>query len=186
VLSPLYFSVSGETWLRPVTLQQLLAVMAQYYPTLDFQLVAGNTTIGVTKYYNGSVPYNAPDRSSTYIDVSCIPEMIYSSYDATSETLSVGASVSISALIELLNANSGLVSSSDIYGNIFATTAKHLTRVANTQVRNAGTWAGNLMLFLKYRRSCVRECGLPICNYAQKWYDSAVFVSKNYLWRRRS
>ena len=154
VLSPLYFKGSGKTWIRPVTLQQLLVVWKEYYlhvSSLKVQLIAGNTAIGVTKYYNGTAPYNSPDSGDTFVDISRIPEMQYTAYDNISKTISVGGAVTISSLIELLNTNAGLASPSDIYGNIFATTAKHLARVANTQVRNAGTWAGNLMIFLKYR-----------------------------------
>lgn len=83
--------------------------------------------------------------------MSNIPEMVSSMYDAKADILTVGGAVSISTFIELLNKYSGLTDATDIFGNTFATTAKHFLRVANTQVRNAASWAGNLMLFSRYR-----------------------------------
>ena len=35
--------------------------------------------------------------------------------------------------------------------SVFSVTANHLTQIANTQVRNAGSWAGNLMIFLRHQ-----------------------------------
>ena len=57
----------------------------------------------------------------------------------TSSSLTVGAAVSISNLIFLLESNASLSPS-------FTVLAEHLSIVANVAVRNAGSWAGNLML----------------------------------------
>ena len=53
--------------------------------------MGGNTSIGVTKYYNGTAPYNSPDVADLYLDISKVPEFNSYSYDVATETLSVGA-----------------------------------------------------------------------------------------------
>lgn len=167
----LFFNpVSGQRWIRPVSLPQLCAVLRDVAPTpvqaQYVQLVGGNTSIGVTKYLNGSGPYNTADKYSTFIDVNQVQEMVAQSFDAASKQLTVGAATSISTLIALLNqyapavpatvAAAELKASESATGHAvnhhstFSVTANHLSKIANTQVRNAGSWAGNLMVFLKY------------------------------------
>ena len=51
----------------------------------------------------------------------------------------MGAAVSLSNLIGLLQANKDKSSS-------FEHLANHLSKIANVPVRNVGTWPGNLML----------------------------------------
>lgn len=174
---PLYFNnpVTNQTWIRPVSLNQLCAVLRHVAPTLEdakkVQLVGGNTSIGVSKYLNGSGPYFAADVYSTFIDVNSISVMTAKSYDSINCELSIGACVPISSVISLLeqysipldvqlgNTLSKVLSpqsSESATGNIvnhhsvFSVTANHLSKIANTQVRNAGSWAGNLMLYLRY------------------------------------
>ena len=179
----LFFNpVTGQRWIRPVTLPQLCAVLRDVAPTPAqaqyVQLVGGNTSIGVTKYLNGSGPYNTADKYSTYIDVNQVQEMVAQAYDPSTTELTVGAATSISTLIALLNKHAAPLPVAECQGNsstalttavdpnlrasesatghvvnhhsTFSVTANHLAKIANTQVRNAGSWAGNLMVFLKY------------------------------------
>jgi xanthine dehydrogenase/oxidase len=54
-------------------------------------------------------------------------------------SLRVGAVVSLSALIGLLQENQSKSTSFELLAN-------HLSKIANVPVRNIGSWAGNLML----------------------------------------
>jgi xanthine dehydrogenase/oxidase len=152
---PLCFtSPDGLTkWYRPIGLDQMCSVL-QAYHDCAVQLVGGNTSIGVSKYLNNTTPYNTADAYSVFVDVNSIPEMVSTSFDSNSCTLTVGAAVTINALISKLNEfGSKKLGSDNVVINhrsIFDVTANHLTKIANTQVRNAASWAGNLMLFKKY------------------------------------
>lgn len=158
----LFFNpVSGQRWIRPVSLPQLCAVLRDVAPTPTqaqyVQLVGGNTSIGVTKYLNGSGPYNTADKYSTFIDVNQVQEMVVQSFDPASKQLTVGAATSISTLIALLNqyapalptgggagvggsGSDALMASESATGHAvnhhsaFSVTANHLSKIANTQV----------------------------------------------------
>lgn len=152
---PLFFcSADGQRkWFRPIGLDQLCAVLLEHQDCA-VQLVGGNTSIGVSKYLNNTAPYNTADVYSVFIDVNSVPEMVACSFDGVSSTLTVGAAVTINSLISKLNEfgpqkldnETGLIN----HRSIFDVTANHLAKIANTQVRNAASWAGNLMLFKKY------------------------------------
>ena len=55
----------------------------QSRPT-DIQLVVGNTSTGVSKYYNCSAPYYRPDLYHVYIDVAYVPELNATAFDTAS------------------------------------------------------------------------------------------------------
>ena len=92
-----------------------------------YQLVFGNTSTGIFK--------NNP--ATLFLDVSQVAEL--QGVTVGSSSITVGAAVSISNLINVLTANAGMSAS-------FTVLAEHLSIVANVAVRNAGCWAGNLML----------------------------------------
>lgn len=92
-----------------------------------YKLVFGNTSVGIFK--------NNP--ATLFIDVSNVVEL--QAVQVTSSSVTVGAAVSIANLIGLLESNSGLSAS-------FGVLVEHLSIVANVAVRNAASWAGNLML----------------------------------------
>jgi xanthine dehydrogenase/oxidase len=176
-----YNPISNKRWIRPVGLDQLCAVLTEYSNSiLRVQLVGGNTSIGITKYLNDSAPYNTADSVDVYVDINEVPIMTIQQYDETSGTLTVGSAVSINTLLSLLqkfapstdhsnNPPTGCFNSEINHHSIFSVTAHHLSRIANTQVilvdfiffyhqlrfflqvRNAGSWAGNLMIFLQYK-----------------------------------
>ncbi len=87
----------------------------------------GNTSIGIFKN----------DPSTLFVDMSNVAEL--QGAQMTSSSLTVGAAVSIASLIAVLQANAAQSPS-------FTVLADHLSIVANVAVRNAGCWAGNLML----------------------------------------
>jgi xanthine dehydrogenase/oxidase len=89
--------------------------------------VFGNTSIGIFK----------DDPSNVFLDMSNIPELQTVSTSASSIT--IGSAISITNLISILESNASMSAS-------YTVLADHLSIVANTSVRNAGCWAGNLML----------------------------------------
>lgn len=155
----LFFNpVSGQRWIRPVNLSQLCAVLRDVAPTPTqaqyVQLVGGNTSIGVTKYLNGTAPYNTADKYSTYIDVNQVQEMVIQDYSASTGELTVGAATTIATLIAVLEKYAPAVApgamgahSADTvqagesatghvinHHSAFSVTANHLHKIANTQV----------------------------------------------------
>ena len=117
---------SGDyVWTRPLDLAEVFEVIATY-PGQQYQLVFGNTSTGIFA-----------NTATVFIDVSNVVEL--QGYSTTSSSLTVGAATSISSLLNLLEANSSM-------STTFPVLAEHLAIVANTAVRNAGSWAGNLML----------------------------------------
>eukprot|EP00656_Telonema_subtile_P010268 TRINITY_DN14927_c0_g3_i1.p1 TRINITY_DN14927_c0_g3~~TRINITY_DN14927_c0_g3_i1.p1 ORF type:complete len:1155 (+),score=362.40 TRINITY_DN14927_c0_g3_i1:181-3645(+) len=80
----------------------------------------------------------APDlESSTFIDISAIPELAQLSLD--DHTLRVGAATSIADLSSLLAQHSSKSQS-------FEALHQHMNKIASFNVRNAGSWAGNLVM----------------------------------------
>jgi len=171
---PLYFHdpINTYQWFRPINLEQLCSVLNHVASTPDdasrVQLVGGNTSIGVSKYLNTSGPYFSADKYSIFIDINCISIMTAINYDSTKKELTIGAVTSIHSVIKVLEQYSPSLQSLTTHENnnlqisesatgkfvnhhsVFSVTANHLSKIANTQVRNAGSWAGNLMLFLRY------------------------------------
>ena len=76
---------------------------------------------------------------NSYVSLLGVPEL--STVAKSASSLTLGAAVTLSRLIEELQQ---LASSTGF--RHFSDMAKHLLLVANTPVRNAGSWAGNLML----------------------------------------
>jgi hypothetical protein len=83
-------------------------------------------------------------------------------YDTSSSTLIVGSAIPLTELISFLRENANTSGeaidpnvSQDIvpvnHHSVFSVTAHHLSLVANTQVRNVASWAGNLGVFLLHQ-----------------------------------
>jgi xanthine dehydrogenase/oxidase len=123
------------TWFRPGSLSQLLTMLQQQAKQgRTVQLVCGNTSIGVSKYYNNSGPYNRPDEFDCMIDITAVPELSAHSVTAASTELgagglTAGGAVTLSTLVGLLQKNSSQSAS-------YAPLASHLLKVATRQVRN--------------------------------------------------
>jgi xanthine dehydrogenase/oxidase len=165
---PLHFTGPNTHWYRPVDLSQLSAILREYYrnPRYEIQLVGGNTSIGVTKYFNHTAPYNSSDRYNVFIDINSIPELSFQTYDSLKRTLCVGATTTLTELIDLLkihsNGNLGADMKDDGVVNhqsIFSVTANHLRKIANTQVNRAPS---SPPLILRYCRSVMPELGQEI------------------------
>lgn len=163
VAEPLLFTnpATGTKFYRPVTFDQLCSVLREYRDrnaTDQIQLVGGNTSIGVTKYLNGTGPYYLPNVYPVMIDTNSISELHEKSYTPSTREIVLGAALSVTEMIAALNTYalpadpaSSTINTDVNHNSVFAVTANHFGRVANTQVRNFASWAGNVMMFLQYR-----------------------------------
>lgn len=130
---PLHFGPTpdGVEWFRPTSLAAV-ASLKREYEGKSVRVVAGNTGHGVTKYYR-----NEPSDPAVYIDVSAVQDVHTLTH--TAEGLSVGAALTLADIVRAIRGTSSCPKS-------WQAVADHIGHVANSQVRNAGSWAGNLML----------------------------------------
>eukprot|EP00854_Cymbomonas_tetramitiformis_P009571 gene9571-11337_t len=160
-LAPLHFvdPVNGSEWYRPVTLAQLWDVRAICAAgSKAVSLVCANTSMGVTKYFTAgevgehgiegvaseasccSARRDSDDNApKVTIDIKDIAELQGAVVD--DDRIVVGAALPIAGLIGVLEKVSGAA---------FPSLVRHLKRVASVQIRNVGSWAGNLMIAKKY------------------------------------
>ena len=130
---------SGAQWLRPASLEEALQLRGAHSGS---RLVGGNTGIGVEKYYNKRLAF---DSAATYIDISRLPEL--NSVQPSASGLTFGSAVPINEMVESLQkAHAASPTTTATFGEV----ARHALEIANNQVRNVGTWAGNLMIACKH------------------------------------
>ncbi|CAL4068443.1 unnamed protein product, partial [Meganyctiphanes norvegica] len=133
-------TASGVRWMRPTTLQELSRIIYELKLSSDFRIIAGNTGQGVYKP-------NGP--SSNYIDISMVNEL--AEMPTVIDNESVGDSIKLGAMITLGTCIKIFEKVSTMPGfSHLDLLAEHWRKVANTSVRNLGTWAGNLMLKHKH------------------------------------
>jgi xanthine dehydrogenase iron-sulfur cluster and FAD-binding subunit A len=160
-------------WFSPSSLDGVMQLLQKYSlsPTsATVRLVAGNTAQGVEKYYNGAhygenTPWQEQQREGApqrvYIYVGQLPELlgitVQDSTPRTGEAATSTASLSSEAsggsvtfgaavtLSEVRSTLSGLLEAHPQYTNL-RPLVHHLGLVAHTQVRDVGSWAGNVML----------------------------------------
>lgn len=134
---PLYFEGRGYRWFRPLTLSQVQSLKEHYDDGKgNFKLVVGNTSIGIYKI-NVSNPH-------VLVDVSAIPEMLGFREDENKEGFQVGAANTLQELIEYLDKTIERLAPAKTRGLVAM--RRHLLDVANLQVRNVGSLAGNIMM----------------------------------------
>nr|BAS67018.1 aldehyde oxidase [Penaeus japonicus]BBC28100.1 aldehyde oxidase [Penaeus japonicus] len=126
----LHFHFDNTHWFRPVSLNGLYSILNGLGRTDKVRIVVGNTEAGVFK---NDGPYTA------YISTSGIREL-YST--RVGSPLEMGANVSLNRAIEIFE---HMAASDQSYHHL-QSLADHWKVVANVAVRNAGSWAGNLML----------------------------------------
>jgi abscisic-aldehyde oxidase len=100
-------------------------------------VVLGNTSTGVYK------DHNLYDK---YIDIGGIPEL--SSIVRKGEGIEIGAAITISRSIEILEKESKLISPNGSV--VFRKLAEHMSKVASPFVRNTASLGGNIILAQKY------------------------------------
>jgi xanthine dehydrogenase/oxidase len=118
---------TGTLWFRPKTIADVFTIFSDYSGK-KVKLIVGDTGRGIFKY-------------EAYPDVIVDLKSVSSLWEQKvgDSSVLVGACVTLAQLIEFLQTNSDKSSS-------FKQLSDHLLRIANVPVRNAGSWAGNLML----------------------------------------
>ncbi|CAG8771433.1 14429_t:CDS:10, partial [Gigaspora margarita] len=128
---PLHFHSSKIKWFRPVNLDQLLSLKAEYP---NATLVSGNTRIGIaTKFEN--IKYDVQ------IYVGDIPEL--KSWEFKEDGLSLGANMTISQVQDVLKEACNHYKPHQI--QIFEALSEILKRFSSNQIRNTSTLAGNII-----------------------------------------
>ena len=140
---------------RPATLSALHALL-RMHP--EAQLVCGNTGMGVSKYYTADGPTGVgglpAQRDATLVDYSAVPELGSVAVDRSSGALIVGAAVSLQTLQAALLTQAAAVAADGAMPDgtggaplpTAAALARQIGRIATTQVRAVGSWAGNLAI----------------------------------------
>eukprot|EP01116_Phalansterium_solitarium_P016706 TRINITY_DN393_c0_g2_i1.p1 TRINITY_DN393_c0_g2~~TRINITY_DN393_c0_g2_i1.p1 ORF type:complete len:1372 (-),score=562.47 TRINITY_DN393_c0_g2_i1:226-4341(-) len=124
-------AANGVLWYNATSLADLQSIMSQNAGA-QMKLVVGNTSAGIYK----------DQTYDLYINVAGIPDFVATGVE--SGGLFFGAAVTIADLIAVFNTN---IAANPGYqtDNLVALVA-HLKKVANVQVRNVASWAGNLMM----------------------------------------
>lgn len=141
---------ASTTWYRPLSLAQLFDAIhdssssSSSHALEDVAFVGGRTAHGVSKYYNGTAPYNRPDDAPVQIELNYVADLKVLKVLEEDGHAVVGAAVTIATLLQFLKMYDG--AGSDALTELSTLVA----RIANNQVRNAGTWAGNLSLCRQY------------------------------------
>jgi xanthine dehydrogenase/oxidase len=162
VTRPLHFynPATNKRFFRPINLFQLTVLMKEYSTEMansEVKFMGGNTSIGVTKYLNNSSPWYIADDVKVIIDINKIFELNVQNFNDRTNELILGSAVKLTDFIAILHELSTKVHKTNSnlsyvnHNSVFSVAAHHLYRVANTVVRNAASWAGNLAIFLKYR-----------------------------------
>jgi xanthine dehydrogenase/oxidase len=137
----LLFEQGDYTYARPTTLKELYTIMSAHGPVGEkFRLVSGNTAKGI---YATSPVYNESVLNQHYFaDVSFIPEL--QEVKQNKNDLVVGAQITVTRLIEVIT---GLIETLPEYQSTGLKALKeHMKVVANEQIRNEASLAGNLFI----------------------------------------
>ncbi|PRP80730.1 hypothetical protein PROFUN_11470 [Planoprotostelium fungivorum] len=127
-------SGGGTDYIEATSLQQVMGLLKQYNATKrDYRLVVGNTSTGIFKN----------ERPSVMLDISRLPELAQIS--ERTDSFVFGSTVTITKVLETLEKFGESNAPSHQKEGMKHVTA-HLRLIAGSQVRNAGSWAGNMML----------------------------------------
>jgi len=117
-------------WYCPSSLSDLFALIKSLgESSKSFRLVAGNTSVGI---YKDNSPYHA------YIGLKHVKE--FREKKISDHDMEIGAGLTLTEVMRLLQDHAHKSKSFDAI-------REHLGKIASFPLRNAGTWAGNLMLF---------------------------------------
>lgn len=127
---PLAFGNKRKTWLRPVTMQQLLEIKSAL-PSA--KIIGGSTETQIETKFKGL-------NYSTSVYVGDIPEL--RQYSFKDDYLEIGGNVVLTDLENI--AKEAMNHYGEARGQPFAAVLKQLRYFAGRQIRNVGTPAGNL------------------------------------------
>ncbi|WP_223787379.1 molybdopterin cofactor-binding domain-containing protein [Marinicella meishanensis] len=138
---PLLISQAGYTYERPVTLQALYQTKALHGPIgPNFRLLCGNTSVGI---YETQPIYGETALNPTYlVDIAAIKELQH--VVVQDDGLLLGGAITITRMIEVIQQTIKTASQDQTAG--LKALYDHLLVVANTQVRNEATLAGNVFI----------------------------------------
>lgn len=138
---PVSLSAEGYSYYRPVNLDEVYALKGRYGgSSTAFKLLVGNTQIGIFK--TRPIYEEEPVDPHVMVDVSRVPELADS--HVGNERMTIGGAVSLTRLVELLDEALGELPPDKTRG--LEALKKHVLQVANTQVRNVASLAGNLYM----------------------------------------
>eukprot|EP01045_Picozoa_sp_COSAG04_P005130 COSAG04_NODE_233_length_19175_cov_5.793196_3_plen_481_part_00 len=120
-------TADGVEWHKAASLEQVAAIREASGDKI-VKLICGNTSSG---------PWGVDDTSQVFVDISAVPEL--AGISMTEGGLVAGATTTLTQLMGALTANAAASAS-------YPTLVEHIKKIANTQVRNVGTWAGNLVM----------------------------------------
>eukprot|EP01043_Picozoa_sp_COSAG02_P019167 COSAG02_NODE_916_length_15971_cov_12.781061_1_plen_324_part_00 len=120
--------IDGAAWYRALTLDDVAKIQADSGDK-KVRLVCGGTSAGVYP--------DAVTSAEVFIDISAVKEL--AGVVMEEGGLTCGSTTTLSQLLAALQANAQKSQS-------FSSLAKHIKKVANWQVRNVGSWAGNLVM----------------------------------------
>lgn len=126
---PIHLIQEEEQWFTPRDIKTLLSLLKEYYSS-SYKLLSGNTGTGVFK---NDGPFQIK------IDIKQIEELYR--VDKSPVLLKIGSQMTLNSLIDILtdySINSGF--------EYLAEISHHLSKIANTGVRNVATWSGNLAM----------------------------------------
>lgn len=120
---------NGSKWYSPNTLNHLAEILASFPNDSKYKLIAGNTSKGIFK---------EEITGLSFVNIQNVKEM----YEIiqTESTLTIGSNVTLTVLAELFDKTSKNQSGFEYLSEF----SNLISKVANTAVRNVGTWSGNL------------------------------------------
>ncbi|XP_046576122.1 probable aldehyde oxidase 2 [Haliotis rubra] len=125
----LQLCLGEQSWYRPETLKDMAGIIMENQGK-KARLLYGNTASGV---YKDDGPFDV------YIDLHHIKDLYQ--IQVTDTSMQFGSNLSLSKLIDTLD----LKKSEKGYA-YFSAIANHLRKIGNVLLRNAGSWAGNVMI----------------------------------------
>ncbi|WP_298902893.1 molybdopterin cofactor-binding domain-containing protein [uncultured Psychroserpens sp.] len=137
----LHFSQNDYSYFRPTVLPELFGLLDEYGPVgPNLQLMSGNTAVGI---YPTKANYNeAYQDPKCIIDISKITEL--QSVKSTENSLTVGGQITLSRFLNVLE--NQIEKLEEPLSKGLVALKEHLHKVANLQVRNEATLAGNIFI----------------------------------------
>lgn len=126
----------GSRWFRVKTIQEIYDVFEMVQDNTKYMIVGGNTAHGVYR----------SEPQDIYIDINGVKEL--HDYTLSSDKLTLGASMSLSRTIQVMNK---VASENPNNFGYLKQIASHIDLIANVPVRNVGTLAGNLSIKYSHR-----------------------------------
>lgn len=129
---PLNFTSATHRWIRPIHLQDALELKGHYAADQLVKLVVGNTSLGIYKC----------DHFDVFLDISHIPELQVLQLEPNG--LRAGGTVTLEDLKQFCDVTISSHDDAAVQG--LRALSKHLGQIANVEVRNIGSLAGNLWM----------------------------------------